>query len=106
MNSATTMSASVNYQILKFFPPQKNGFLKSPLISGKRCRLWVSASSNEFNKQVVEDPKEEIQENSDGVIVNSIVEEEERRGENSTSTGPSTVLDNKELKKVRILCIL
>lgn len=100
MNSATTMSASVlNYQILKFSPPQKNGFLKSPLIRGKSCRFCVSASSNELNKQVIEDPKEEIQEKSDGVIVNSTEEEEERSGENSTSTGPSTVLDNKELKK-------
>lgn len=86
MNSATTMSASVlNFQILKFSPPQKNGFLKSQLISGKSCRLCVSASSNELDNQVVEDPKEEIQEKSDG--------------ENSTSTGSSAVLDNKELKK-------
>lgn len=93
MNSATTVSASVlNCQILKFLPPQKNGFLKSPLIGGKSCRLCVSASSNELDKQVVEDPKEEIQEKGPS-------EEEERRGENSTSTGPSAVLDNKELKK-------
>lgn len=93
------MSASVlNPQILNFLPPQKNGFLKSPLISGKSCKRCVSASSNELDKQVVKDPKEEIQEKSDGVIVNSNEEEEERRGENSTSAAPNTVLD-KELKK-------
>ncbi|KAJ8540261.1 hypothetical protein K7X08_030180 [Anisodus acutangulus] len=93
MNSATTMSASVlNYQILKFLPPHKNGFLKSPLISGKRCKLCVCASPNELDK-LVENPNEEIQEMSNGVIINSVEEE------NSTSSGPSAVLDNKELKK-------
>lgn len=56
----------------------------------------MSASSNELDKQLIEDPKEEIQEKTNGVIINS---EEERRGENSTSTGPNAVLDNKELKK-------
>lgn len=97
MNSATTMSASVlNCKILNFLPPHKNGFLKTPLISGKSCKLCVFASSNELDKQVVENPKEEIQEKSSSTEEE---EEEERRGENSSSNGSSGVLDNKELKK-------
>ncbi|CAN4105780.1 unnamed protein product [Withania somnifera] len=96
MNLATTMSASVlNYQFLNFYPPYKNGFLKNSFFSGKSSKLCVFASSNELDKQVVENPKEEIQEKSSSIEE----EEEERRGENSSSAGPSVVLDNKELKK-------
>ncbi|XP_059317496.1 protein RESISTANCE TO PHYTOPHTHORA 1, chloroplastic [Lycium ferocissimum] len=80
----STMSASVlNCQILKFIQPHKMGFLKSPLISGKSCKFCVFASSNELDKQIVENPKEEIQEKTNG----------------ENSTGPSAVLDNKDLKK-------
>ncbi|XP_016573819.2 protein RESISTANCE TO PHYTOPHTHORA 1, chloroplastic [Capsicum annuum] len=92
MNSAITISASVlNNQILNFVAPQKIGFLKSSqLISGKRWKLCVFASSNELDKQVVENPKKEIQEKSNGGG------EEENF---SSSGGPNVVLDNKELKK-------
>ncbi|XP_009617107.1 protein RESISTANCE TO PHYTOPHTHORA 1, chloroplastic [Nicotiana tabacum] len=96
MNSASMSASVLNCQILKFLPPKKTIFLKSPLLNVKSCRLCVSASSNELDKQIIEDPKEEIEEKTNGVIINS---EEERRGENSTSFGPNAVLDNKELKK-------